>query len=104
MIKRTDDGYFDINGKKARIKHFNPCAHCEFEAKCDDEMNEFCKSELQMNEYFEYISQPPIDSWEDFYSVNWNTFGAVKFHARPLKFMTSDEAKQVVEHINDTVN
>lgn len=54
--------------------------------------------------YFEYTSQPPINSWEDFYSIDWKEYGAVKFHARPLKFMTEIEAHQVVEYINETVN
>jgi len=52
-------------------------------------------------QYFETVSQPRIDTWEDFYNTNWNDYSAVKFHARPLKFMTVEEAHKVVEHLND---
>lgn len=51
-----------------------------------------------------WISQPPINTWDDFYNTNWNLYSAVKFHARPLKFMTADDAKKVIEYIYDTVN
>lgn len=49
-------------------------------------------------------SQPPINTWDDFYNINWNLHSAVKFHVQPLKFMTAEEAHKVVKHIYDTVN
>lgn len=51
-----------------------------------------------------WINQPPINTWDDFYNTNWNLYSAVKFHARPLKFMTADEAHNIVRYINDTVS
>lgn len=54
--------------------------------------------------YFEWPGQPPINTWDDFYNTDWTKFSAVKYHARPLKFMTAEEAKKVVKHIYDTVS
>jgi hypothetical protein len=54
--------------------------------------------------YFDWVSQPPINSWEDVLNTNWNEFSAVKFHVRPLKFMTAQQAKDLVKYIHDTVN
>lgn len=51
-----------------------------------------------------WMSQPPISSWDDFYNTNWNLYGSVKFHTEPMKFMNKEQAKQVVKHINDTIN
>ena len=51
--------------------------------------------------YFSHASQPPIYTWDDFYNTDWKSYGAVKFHARPLKFMTKEEAHKVVEFLND---
>ena len=51
--------------------------------------------------YFSNTSQPPINTWEDFYSINWHNYSAVKFHTRPLKFMNKEEAHKVVEFLND---
>ena len=50
--------------------------------------------------YFSNPSQPPINTWEDFYDADWSQQSSVKFHARPLKFMTIQEAHNVVEFIN----
>ena len=50
--------------------------------------------------YFENVSQPPIYTWDDFYNTDWSKQSSVKFHARPLKFMTVQEAHNVVEFIN----
>ena len=52
-------------------------------------------------QYFENASQPRIDTWEDFYNVDWSQYHSVKFHTRPLKFMTTEEAKKVAGHLND---
>lgn len=54
--------------------------------------------------YFSCESQPPVNTWDDFYNTNWSLYGSVKFHAEPLKFMDKEQAKQVVKHIYDTIN
>lgn len=54
--------------------------------------------------YFDWVSQPPINSWDDVYNTNWSEYSAVKFHVRPLKFMNKDEATNLVKYIYDTVN
>ncbi len=51
--------------------------------------------------YFSNPSQPKIDSWEDFYAVNWARFSSVKFHAPPLKHMSQQEAKDLVKFLRD---
>jgi hypothetical protein len=52
--------------------------------------------------YFSNPSQPPINTWDDFYNTNWREYSAVKFHAQPLKFMTTEQAHKVVEFLNGT--
>ena len=54
--------------------------------------------------YFSHVSQPRIDTWEDVWSIDWNQYHSLKFHARPLKFMDEQEAKILVRYINDTVS
>jgi hypothetical protein len=54
--------------------------------------------------YFSYVSQPRIDTWEDFYNVNWRDFHSVKFHARPLKHMDKEQAQQVIGFLKNVVN
>ena len=49
--------------------------------------------------HFKSMSQPPVDSWEDFYSIDWNQFQTVKFHTPPLKHMTTQEALDLVEYL-----
>jgi hypothetical protein len=51
--------------------------------------------------YFENVSQPPIYTWDDFYNTNWSKQYSVKFHARPLKFMTIEEAHKVIRFLNN---
>jgi hypothetical protein len=51
--------------------------------------------------YFSNSSQPRIDSWEDFYSINWTNFSSLKFHSPPLKHMSNLEAKDLVKFLRD---
>lgn len=51
--------------------------------------------------YFSNPSQPKIDSWEDFYTVNWARFSSVKFHAPPLKHMSQQEARDLIKFLRD---
>jgi hypothetical protein len=53
--------------------------------------------------YFSNPSQPKIDSWGDFYSINWTNFSSLKFHAPPLKHMSKQEAKDLVKFLRDLV-
>lgn len=58
------------------------------------------KTNLDQNwTYFSNVSQPAIHNWEQFYNHNWKCCNSVKFHARPLKFMTEHEASDVINHI-----
>lgn len=54
--------------------------------------------------YFSNISQPPVNNWDDFYNLDWAKYSAVKFHARPLKFMNKEEAHRVIGFLNDVIN
>jgi hypothetical protein len=51
--------------------------------------------------HFITVSQPPINTWDDFYDANWTNQDTVKFHAQPLKFMSIDEAHRVVEFLKN---
>ena len=62
------------------------------------------KTNQQRWRYFSHSSQPPVNSWDDFYNINWTEFSAIKFHSQPLKFMTKLEAKRLVEFINETIS
>ena len=46
-------------------------------------------------------NQMPITNWDDFYSLDWSKYDAVKFHTRPLKKMSTEEAHKVVGFLND---
>ena len=46
-------------------------------------------------------SQPPIDTWDDFYNTDWSKQDTCKFHAPPLKFMSVEEGLKVVEHLKN---
>jgi len=52
-------------------------------------------------QHFINVGQPMIYTWDDFYTADWSKQHSVKFHARPLKFMTTEEAHKVVEFLND---
>lgn len=54
--------------------------------------------------YFSNISQPPINTWDDVWTIDWTKQNSMKFHTRPLKFMNKDEAQKLVRYINDTIN
>jgi hypothetical protein len=54
--------------------------------------------------HFVNVSQPPIHTWDDFYNTNWRNQYSIKFHARPLKFMTVEEAHEVIRFLNDVDN
>lgn len=49
--------------------------------------------------YFTWDGQPRIDTWEEFYATNWKRLHAVKFHAPPLKFMSAEEAREVIDYL-----
>jgi hypothetical protein len=51
--------------------------------------------------HFMTVSQPPINTWDDFYNANWANQDTVKFHVQPLKFMSIDEAHKVVEFLKN---
>lgn len=54
--------------------------------------------------HFITTSQPAVNSWDEFYAIDWTNQDTCKFHARPLKFMTTEEAHNVVRYLNDTTN
>lgn len=49
--------------------------------------------------YYHAIPQPAINTWEDFYAVDWTKQDTIKFLTQPLKYMNIDNAKKVIEHI-----
>jgi hypothetical protein len=51
--------------------------------------------------YFTSPSQPKVDTWDEFYSINWRDYHSVKFHAPPLKFMNLQQAKDLVKFLRD---
>ena len=52
-------------------------------------------------QHFINVSQPPINTWDDFYSADWSKQDTVKFHTPPLKFMTVTEGLKVVEYLKN---
>lgn len=58
-------------------------------------------NQSQMWTYFSTPSQPKIESWVDFHSINWSRFSSVKFHTVPLKHMSTQEAKDLVKFLRD---
>jgi hypothetical protein len=49
--------------------------------------------------YFSSPSQPSINSWDEFYTVDWKKYNSVKFHAPPLKHMSIQHAKDLVKFL-----
>lgn len=47
--------------------------------------------------------QPPITNWDDFYSVDWSKQDTCKFLTDPLKYMRTDQAKQVYKHFKQVI-
>lgn len=55
-------------------------------------------------QHFITTSQPPIYTWDDFYSTNWKQQHTIKFHAPPLKFMSTNEAMSVVNFVKKLID
>jgi hypothetical protein len=51
--------------------------------------------------YFVNPSQPKVESWEEFYAIDWSQYHSVKFHAPPLKNMDINQAKHVIKFLRD---
>lgn len=45
--------------------------------------------------------QPHIDSWDDFFAHDWSKHDTIKFLTQPLKYISADGAKKVIEHIKN---
>jgi hypothetical protein len=54
--------------------------------------------------YFSNSSQPPIYTWDDFYTIDWKKCNNVKFHVQPLKFMNIEEAHKVMEYLTNVIS
>lgn len=54
--------------------------------------------------YFSNISQPTVNDWDEFFNIDWKNYGAVKFHARPLKFMNKQEAQKIIGFLKDVIS
>jgi hypothetical protein len=52
-------------------------------------------------QYFNSISQPPINNWNDFYSIDWSQYWQIKFNVRPMRYMTVLEAEQVLKFLKE---
>ena len=46
-------------------------------------------------------SQPPINSWDDFYNTKWSQRSILKFHTHPLKQMNAMQAHQVINFLKN---
>jgi hypothetical protein len=51
--------------------------------------------------YFVYPGQPKVESWEEFYAIDWSQFHTVKFHSPPLKHMNKAQAHEVIRFLNN---
>ena len=49
--------------------------------------------------YYTAIPQSAINSWEDFYAIDWSKQDTIKFLTQPLKYMSIDSAKNVLNHL-----
>ena len=47
--------------------------------------------------------QPAINTWDDFYAVDWSKQDTCKFLTEPLKYMRHSEARQVYEHFKNLI-
>lgn len=47
--------------------------------------------------------QPAINTWDDFYSIDWSKQDTCKFLTAPLKYMRHSEARQVYEHFKQVI-
>jgi hypothetical protein len=52
-------------------------------------------------QHFVTTSQPAINTWDDFYRTDWQQQHSLKFHAPPLKFMTSEQTHKVIDYIKE---
>ena len=51
--------------------------------------------------YFLNPSQPPINSWDDFYNIDWSRQHSVKFHTPPLKHMNKQQVKTMTRYLQN---
>lgn len=49
------------------------------------------------------ISQPAVNTWEDFYSIKWKNYHTLKFHDKPLKQMSCKDAVQVIKFLSNII-
>ena len=54
--------------------------------------------------HYTAIPQAAINSWEEFYAIDWAKQDTIKFLTHPLKYMNIDSAKKVIEHIKSLTN
>ena len=47
------------------------------------------------------MPQPPIHTWEDFYSIDWSKQDTVKFLTAPLKYMHQLDALKMVDYLKN---
>jgi hypothetical protein len=50
-------------------------------------------------QYFSNPSQPKVETWEEFFAIDWSQYHSVKFHAPPLKNMDINQAKHVIKFL-----
>jgi len=49
--------------------------------------------------YYVAVPQAAINTWEDFYSIDWSKQDTIKYLTQPLKFMKLTEAQNVIKHL-----
>ena len=54
--------------------------------------------------YYPAVPQAAINTWDDFYAIDWNKQDTIKFLTQPLKYMNIDDAKKVINHLKSLTN
>ena len=95
---------------KQLIKEYNGCGWIDAvpNARSFEEIKWFSEFELlgiyKTNQSgwtsYNAISQPAINTWQDFFQHDWSKQDTIKFLTQPLKYMNIDSAKAVLEHVN----
>jgi hypothetical protein len=54
--------------------------------------------------YYTAVPQAAVNSWDDFYAIDWSKQDTIKFLTQPLKYMNIDNAKKIIEYIKLLTN
>jgi len=51
--------------------------------------------------YYNAVPQAAINTWDDFYSIDWSKQDTIKFLTQPLKYMSITDSKLVLKHLKN---